>query len=172
MLCNLPEIWTTLNSKHDVSDMGNVRRKQDLNVLHRYKVGAGYAGVTMHGIARKVHGWVLRSFIPRPSPMFTMCDHIDRDRMNPQLVNLRWSNTVLNAMNKHGVSGYTTNTYLGRKFYYPNLKLLGMRYTFPHETDIIHARAIYEYWQRRSFALIEALCRRNLHWKLQRKIIE
>ena len=172
MLCNLPEIWITLNSKHDISDMGNVRRKEDETVLHRYKAGRGYAAVTMYGTWRKVHPWVLSKFIPRPSPMYTMCDHINRDRMDPRLINLRWSNVVLNALNKEGTRGYAINSYSGVNKYYPMMKLLGMRFNFPVELVEWKAKAVYEFWHRRAFEVIDALCSRNMHWKFQRLILE
>ena len=172
ILCNLPEIWTTLNSKHDISDLGNVRIKESKAVLPRLTYGRGYAAVSMYGNWRKVHPWVLSKFVPRPSPMFTCCDHINRDRMDPRLINLRWSNIVLNAMNKEGVRGYGIVEYKGVKTYATYMRLLGMPFRFAplHDPDL--ARAQYEYWQRRAFAIIEALCSRNLHWKFQRMILE
>ena len=172
MFCNLPEIWTTLNSKHDISDLGNVRRKEDGTVLHRYKVGRGYAGVTMHGTWRKVHPWVLSTFVPKPSPMYTCCDHINRDRMDPRLINLRWSNVVLNGLNKEGVRGYSIVTINGVEKYYPRLKLLGMKFRLPPERIAWKAKAAYEFWHRRAFEVIDALCSRNMHWKFQRLILE
>ena len=109
--CNLPEVWTSMNSKFDVSDMGNIRRKEDGKVLHRFKGSQGYATVSIYGNHRQVHGFVLKSFIAKPSPMYTMVDHIDRNKMNPELVNLRWSNAVLNQMNRSGVKGWCKVTY-------------------------------------------------------------
>ena len=143
--CNLPEIWISLNSKHDISDMGNVRVKETEVVLPRHKVGRGYAAVSIHGISRKVHQWVLSKFIPRPSPMYTMCDHINRDRMDPRLVNLRWSNVVLNGMNKVNVRGYSIRNHKGVETYYPNLKLLAVKFHLPPEKVKWKARAAYEY---------------------------
>ena len=105
--CNYPEVWANLNKQYEISDMGNVRDKESETVLHRIKYGKGYAGVSMYGAWRKVHPWVLKKFCPCPSPMFNMCDHINRDRMDPRPINLRWSNVVLNAMNKKGVRGYS-----------------------------------------------------------------
>ena len=165
---NLPEIWVRLNSKYDISDLGNVRNKESAVVLQRWKWGRGYAAVNMHGLARKVHPWVLNKFIPKPSPMFNMCDHINRNRMDPRLVNLRWSNIVLNAMNKEGVKGYS----FYRNRYYPNLKLLAVQYHFASETIEWKARAVYEYWQSRAYEVIDGLCSRNMHWKFQRLILE
>jgi len=172
ILCNLPEIWTTLNSKHDISDLGNVRIKESKAVLPRHKWGRGYAAVSMYGASRKVHPWVLSKFIPCPSPMFNMCDHINRDRMDPRLINLRWSNVILNSMNREGVRGYAYDLRNKAPKYIAHLKILGMRYRFTHLDTAELARGEYEYWQRRAFTVVEALCSRNLHWKFQRMIIE
>jgi len=172
MWTNLPEIWTSLNTKHDISDLGNVRVKETEVVLPRIKWGKGYAAVNMYGSYRKVHPWVLRKFIPCPSPMFTMCDHKNRDRMDPRLINLRWSNVVLNAMNKTGVKGYWYNANHAVPNYQANLKLLGMPYRLTQLATPELARAEYEYYQSRAYEVIEALCSRNIHWKFQRMIIE
>ena len=171
--CNLPEVWTSMNSTFDISDMGNIRKKENGVVLHRYKGLAGYACVTLFGNSRYIHIFVLKTFIPKPTPMFTCCDHIDRNRMNPELVNLRWSNVVLNGLNKDGVRGYSiVESKTGVKTYVTHIRLLGMRFRFPPVQDPDIARAQYEYWQRRAFAIIEALCSLNLHWKFQRMILE
>ena len=172
ILCNLPEIWTTLNSKHDISDLGNVRIRESKTVLTRHKFGRGYAAVSIHGNNRKVHPWVLRKFVPCPSPMFNMCDHINRDRMDPRLINLRWSNVILNAMNKEGVRGYEYLARLKVPMYRAHLKILGMRYKFTKLDTADLARAEYEFWQRRTYEVVEALCSRNIHWKFQRMILE
>ena len=161
-----------MNSTFDISDMGNIRKKENGKVLHRFKGFAEYACVSLFGNTRYIHQLVLKTFIPKPSPMFNMCDHIDRNRMNPELGNLRWSNVVLNGLNKEGVRGYSIVEYKGVISYITNIKLLGMSYRFPSLHDSDMARAQYEYWQRRAFAIIEALCSRNLHWKFQRMILE
>jgi hypothetical protein len=170
--CNFPEVWTHFNKQYEISDMGNVRDKESETVLHRFKVGKGYAGVAMYGTGRKVHPWVLKKFIPCPSPMFNMCDHINRDRMDPRLINLRWSNVVLNAMNKTGVRGWEYDTRVAEPAYQARLKILGMPYLFTKVQTPALARAEYEYYQSRAYQVIDALCSRNIHWKFQRMIIE
>jgi hypothetical protein len=170
--CNLPEVWVDLNKQYEISDMGNVRDKSTEVVLPRLKYGKGYAGVAMYGNWRKVHPWVLRKFLPCPSPMFNMCDHINRDRMDPRLVNLRWSNVVLNAMNKTGVRGYCVCSINGETAYVTFMRFLGMPFRFPPLDDPNLAKAQYEFWQRRAYEIIDALCSRNIHWKFQRMILE
>ena len=172
---NLPEVWTTMNRAFDISDMGNVRNKKTGQVLHRYKGANGYACVSLFGNSRQVHTFVLKCFIPKPSPMYTVVDHIDRDRMNPELVNLRWSNTVMNNMNRSGVKGYRTYKYeteVGPVIKYaPTLTILGMPCNLKVFEDPVLARAVYEYWQRRAYEVIDGLCSKSIHWKIQRKII-
>jgi len=177
MWTNLPEIWTRMNSKHDVSDLGNIRRKEDGEVLYKFKGPRGYACVSLYGnTLRQVHGFVLRSFIPKPSPMYTICDHINRNTMDPRLINLRWSNHVLNQMNRGGVRGYRTYKYETADGpvvkYNPTLTLLGKQLLLDMFDTPELARAVYEYWQRRAYEVIDALCSHNIHWKLQRKILE
>ena len=174
---NLPEVWTSMNSKHDVSDLGNIRKKEDGKILPHVKGPRGYACVALHGsYLRQVHGYVLRTFIPKPSPMYTMCDHINRNTMDPRLINLRWSNHVLNMMNRTGVKGYRTYKYETADGpvvkYGPTLTLLGMECASDKYDTPELARAVYEYWQRRAYEVIDALCSHNIHWKLQRKILE
>ena len=171
ILCNLPEVWTHMNKHFDVSDMGNIRFKESKAVLKRYKGNGGYAQVSIFRNQRHVHPFVLKTFIPKPSPMFNMCDHIDRNRMNPELVNLRWSNIVLNGLNKGGVRGYQTNENNGIFRHYPRIRLLGSAYRFKRYPTPEEARAIYEYWQSRAYVVIEMLCSRDIHWKFQQMVL-
>jgi hypothetical protein len=172
--CNLPEVWTSMNKDYDVSDMGHVRYK-DGRPKCIYKGPGGYATISLHGNNRQIHGFVLRSFIPKPSPMYTVCDHINRNTMDPRLINLRWSNPVLNMMNKNGVRGYRTYKYDNKDgpvvSYQPALQMLGKQTNFPTYDTPELARAVYEYWQRRAYEVIDALCSQNIHWKIQRKIL-
>jgi hypothetical protein len=163
-----------MNKEYDVSDLGHVRYK-DGRPKHIYKGPGGYANISLHGNNRQLHGFVLRSFIPKPSPMFTVCDHINRDTMDPRLINLRWSNSVLNMMNRNGVRGYRIykwDTADGPVVkYQPSLTLLGRQMDLARLDDPVLARALYEYWQRRAYEVIDALCSYNIHWKIQRRIL-
>ena len=163
-----------MNKDYDVSDLGHVRYK-DGRPKHIYKGKGGYASMSLHGNHRQLHGFVLRSFIPKPSPMYTVCDHINRDTMDPRLINLRWSNPVLNMMNRTGVKGYRTYKYDIKDGpvvrYQPALTMLGKQTDFPLCDSPEVARAVYEYWQRRAYEVIDALCSQNIHWKIQRKIL-
>ena len=118
-----------MNKDYDVSDLGHVRYKDGRPKCIFTRATGGYATISLHGNHRQLHGFVLRSFIPKPSPMYTVCDHINRNTMDPRLINLRWSNPVLNMMNRTGVRGYRTYRWETEDGivvkYQPSLTLLG-----------------------------------------------
>ena len=167
----MTEVWKHLNLEFEVSTEGRVRNKKR-GILHRYPNDRRYACVSMHGCDFKIHPIILRKFIPRPSPMFTMCDHKNQDRMDPRLSNLRWSNDVLNAMNRSNVRGYDIiKTQSGTK-YRPRMKLLGRKHRFDYYHTEEEAKAVYEYYHRRAFATVECLCVKNIPWDIQRRIFD
>ena len=125
----------------------------------------------------QANSWLcVESFIPKPSPMYTVCDHINRDTMDPRLINLRWSNAVLNMMNRTGVRGYRTYRWETEDGpvvkYQPSLTLLG------RQMDLASIRWPL-YWpehstnfgRERAYEVIDALCSHNIHWKIQRRIL-
>ena len=104
-----PERWRRWDNRYSVSSEGRVYSKCHKKILKHQKMGKGYAGVAMWGSYQKIHPMVLKSFRPNPNPnLYTMCDHINQDRMDPRLENLRWSNVNLNALNMRTTKGYET----------------------------------------------------------------
>ena len=103
-----PELWKRCEDYYVSSD-GRVCNLQK-QLLKPFKAGRGYAHVNKGWgyWPTKVHPMVLRSFLPNHWPMYyDMCDHINRDRMDSRLCNLRWSNVFLNGLNKTGTEGYS-----------------------------------------------------------------
>ena len=174
---SLPE---GLNENFEVSDHGRVRYILSGQPVRQRKNAAGYLFIiydkkpAWHNMLY-VHRMVLSTFRPKHAKCMNFCDHINRNTMDPRLINLRWSNTVLNMMNKNGVKGYRTYKYDKKDGpvvrYQPALTMLGKQTDFPLCDSPEVARAVYEYWQRRAYEVIDALCSQNIHWKIQRRIL-
>lgn len=64
----------------------------------------GYLRVSLRGITRKVHRLVAEAFIPNPTDL-PQVDHIDRNKQNNHISNLRW---VTNRDNSHNRESYIT----------------------------------------------------------------
>ena len=114
-----PERWRSwiVDDRWQVSDLGRVRTATGRPV-EVWKNCRGYAHVWLEGYSPKpiaVHLMVKRTFSINPLPLtHPMVDHINRDRMDCRLSNLRWSNIELNSGNKKS-RGYTIRKYKTRK---------------------------------------------------------
>ena len=111
---------------------------------------------------------VLKTFRPNHSKCMTFCDHINRQRDDNRLVNLRWSNVVLNGMNKRDVKGWWRQ----RDRYQPCCRVLYRKYEFDMCDSPEQARAVYLNFQTRAFELIEALMKRDIPVEIQRLIMD
>ena len=115
----LPEVWKPwyLNSCYKVSTHGRVATK-DGRLIKVWKSAIGYASVWLKKPCygpRTVHQMVLRSHRHNPLPIANpVIDHIDGDRMNSRIENLRYCNNYLNGHNKIGVKGYSRDRHSGR----------------------------------------------------------
>ena len=102
-----PEKWKRCDEYYVSSDgrVCNLRKQ----LLKQFPYARGYAHVDL-GFGNwptKVHPMVLESFVPNHWPKYyDMCDHRNRNRMDPRQCNLRWSNVFLNGLNKTGTKGY------------------------------------------------------------------
>ena len=67
----------------------------------------GYAGVCIRGRKYYVHRLLAHVFVPNPRPdIFTLVDHIDRDKTNNSISNLRWTNREINGLNTDAKNAY------------------------------------------------------------------
>ena len=168
------EIWKSYNDRYEVSTFGRIRDVEGL--VKQIKHPCGYMVIRRKGMPNRwnflyVHRMVLITFVPCPSPMFDMVDHVSGDKMNNFLYNLRWSNVVLNAMNKKNVRGYSAVQRKAGTFYYPRVKILGRVHHLPLFPTGNEARAAYLHLQKRAFAAIEVMCRFNVPLDVQNLII-
>lgn len=99
-----PHDLSILDSRFDgyyITGHGEVfgPKKKPLALLHNID---GYPEYKIRGIHRRVHRLLAEIFIPKPiiSGVELQVDHIDRDRNNYSLTNLRWVSPKENCLNK------------------------------------------------------------------------
>jgi hypothetical protein len=108
------EIWKDIKGYegvYQVSNLGRVKNKQQL-ILSQSIDTNGYYKINLNkGGIRKtwgVHRLVAKAFIPNPENKYSV-DHIDRDKLNNNLSNLRWATRQENTWN-----GGAYKTYRGQ----------------------------------------------------------
>ena len=108
----MTEIWKSIPDypKYSVSNLGRVKRYHVLKPSRSNR----YEEVSICQAPRKtvykmIHILVLSTFKPNPKPgVYDRVDHINRNTTDNRLVNLRWSNKTLNALNTNA-RGYSFN---------------------------------------------------------------
>ena len=101
------ETWKPLSedSRYEVSDLGRARKNGKLKKLT--KNDPGYLYTSINGKLQGVHQLVLKTFKPNPVPSFyDRVDHINQNKLDNRLENLRWSNATLNQWNSDKRKGY------------------------------------------------------------------
>ena len=167
------ENWKKFNDKFEVSSQGRVRTTCCSTLVQQFPTVTGYLFIkydkkpAWQGMLF-VHRMVLMAFRPNHAKCMTFCDHINRKRDDNRLVNLRWSNVVLNGMNKKDVKGW----WMQRNRYLPACKVLSRKYEFDFCDTPEEARTVYLSFQTRAFELIEALMKRDLPVEIQQLIMD
>ena len=84
-----------------------IRRKDTGRVISKsIHKGTGYWQVNLNQKPYYLHRLIAEQFVPNPNPrQFTVIDHIDRDRTNYHISNLRWTSYSENNRNKSSNKG-------------------------------------------------------------------
>jgi hypothetical protein len=56
----------------------------------------------------RIHRLVAKAYLPSTEPSLNFIDHIDRNRLNNRVENLRWSNNTLNCHNRNNQRNSTS----------------------------------------------------------------
>jgi hypothetical protein len=113
------EDWQVVSGypNYSVSNFGSIRNDTTGRILKPYLRGRGYLSVKLSGKCFLVHRLVGLNFIPNENN-YTQIDHIDRNKLNNNLSNLRWVTNSFNSRNRNKrVNQITTSKYKGVNFY-------------------------------------------------------
>lgn len=117
LLIRMEEIWKTIEGyeTYSVSTFGNVRNNKTGKILKSCKNCNNQLRVTLYKNDIKTtfstYQLLAKAFIPNPENK-EQVDHIDNDKLNNHLTNLRWAtngenqrNTKIPSINTSGVKG-------------------------------------------------------------------
>lgn len=93
-------MWLAIDNQYSVSDDGLVMNHRTGRILRPEDDRRGYERVSLWGRHQKVHRLVAQRFLPAPTCSAVVVDHIDTDRKNNDVSNLRWVSHRENSLNR------------------------------------------------------------------------
>lgn len=108
------------NTNYSVSNLGNVKNNDTGKIL-KQSISNGYAIIRLwkngKGKNYRVHRLIALAFIPNPQNK-PFIDHIDNNKTNNHIDNLRWCNNQENTWNRQ-LSSKNTSGFKGVNYYKP-----------------------------------------------------
>lgn len=106
------EKWLkTLQGKYEISNLGNIRNFKTKRILKVSETKLGYKriAIRLNGLKKnyRVHRLVAEAFLQNPKNKPDV-DHIDRNRSNNKISNLRWVTKKENCNNRKFLSSVET----------------------------------------------------------------
>lgn len=106
----LREEWKTITGyeKYEISNIGQVRVASTKQIRKPYKDKQGYKNITLYDSNKKysvrfaIHKLVADAFIDNPNN-YDSIDHIDFNRQNNRIDNLRWLPRVVNGGRRQNI---------------------------------------------------------------------
>ena len=93
-------MWIPIDHQYSVSDDGLVMNHRTGKILRPEDDRRGYERVSLWGRHQKVHRLVAKRFLPAPTCEAVVVDHMDTDRKNNNVSNLRWVSYSENSRNR------------------------------------------------------------------------
>jgi hypothetical protein len=108
----MTEIWKDIGGVYQVSNLGRVKSvgtrisSRVMRLQTRKRDGYVCVGLVLDGHRKtaKVHRLVAEAFLPNPDNLPNV-DHINGDKANNRVENLRWASHSLNQRNRHRTFG-------------------------------------------------------------------
>jgi len=91
--------WSSLGNGYLVSQDGYVMNAKTGRILCFQDDRRGYHRIDLNGKHRKVHQLVAQRWLPAPTEPNLVVDHLDGDRRNNNVYNLRWCSQTENMRN-------------------------------------------------------------------------
>lgn len=116
------ERWCEIEdfSNYEISTYGNIRNRKTGHILCPNKAGDGYLKVTLRkngkSYTRKNHRLVAEHFLENPDEL-PVVDHINCDRCNNNINNLRWVSYQRNCYNLSTYESRISDKYKGAVFH-------------------------------------------------------